>query len=238
VRPWLYTLSALCCYSTVPTIQASENSKESIIFQATYEVEWKGWRCGEMTSTLHQLSDGTYQYIQDLRSLIFFYPFEQKEQSDFVIDSHTFKSQKYKMERSGMDGKSYLIEFETDSARINDGEVYYKIPITPTAHDKLITQLILIRDVCKNPTSGPRTVTFVEPDGIHVRTYELTVDEKGYRFQSDYGHKSSAFILDPNLQFVPTYFEQFRHGNLVLTGHLINYNFGEKWEHFVFQAKS
>jgi len=211
-------------------------AKDTLVFDAKYDVAWKGWKCGCMHSQLWQKEDSSYFYTQSLKSSLFFLSFEQSEESQFSIIDGKIECKKYHVQRQGFDGPSYTVLFYPHNVEIfftgNDDLTHYDLK-GELVYDKLVTQLVLIRDILKNNAPGDRTVCFIDPDGVHHRTYKLDSDGRAFKFRSDYGTKSSAFTLDPKRRYIPIIFEQYRHGSLTLTGELINSSFGIGWDNFL-----
>ncbi len=211
-------------------------AQNPIVFEAEYQVAWKGWTCGIMQSQLLQNEDGSYQYTQTLKSSLFFYPFLQTEKSQFSIEQGQIVCQQYEIFREGIEGPCYTVLFGNDYMEIavagEDDLFHYAVSAAPV-HDKLVTQLVLIRQILTDTTPGNRTVCFIDPSGIHHRTYTLNIQDQALIFSSAYGHKSSSFTLDPKKRYLPTLFQQYRHGHLVFTGDLVDAKFGPAWDNFL-----
>lgn len=212
-------------------------AQDQLVFKTTYDVSWKGWKCGTMQSELTYLKEtDNYLYRQHLESHIFFYPFSQIEESYFALQNGHISCQQYSINRSGVEGPSYTVDFKEDHIHVrfkdSDEERCYELQKHPV-YDKLITQMVLIRSVLQNKLEGERVICFIDPKGIHHRVYDLVHHpEKGMVFESNYGVKSSSFVLDPNRRYLPTLFEQYRHGNLIFTGSLTSAVFGPGWDLF------
>lgn len=190
-----------------------------------------------MQSELKYLEEtDNYVYRQHLESHIFFYPFSQIEESYFSLDKGQIRCQKYSIDRSGVEGPSYTVDFKENNIHVHFKDSAEDISYEPQknpVYDKLITQMVLIRSVLQNQEEGERVIFFIDPKGIHHRVYDLVNDpEKGIVFESSYGVKSSSFVLDPNKRYLPTLFEQYRHGSLVFTGSLTSAAFGPGWDVF------
>lgn len=211
-------------------------AEDLLVFEASYDVYWKGWSCGAMHAQLWKRDDHSYCYTQDLRSTLFFYSFSQKEESVFYIKGGKIVSHEYRIDKDGVDGPSYIAMFEGNHVDILlpgvDDILHYPIA-TNDVYDKLVTQLVLIRNIQTNNSFGDRTVCFADPSGLHYRTYSLEKSSQGICFKSNYGNKSSSFILDPNRRYIPVSFEQYRHGELTLTGKVVETSFGKGWDDFL-----
>ncbi len=212
------------------------SADNTVVFEAKYDVSWKGWNCGSMHSQLWQKEDLSYVYQQHLKSTLFFLSFDQKEESAFFITNGNIDCKKYQITRQGIEGPSYTVLFYPENIEVHyegyDDLVHYKRTGKPF-YDKLVMQLVLIRDILKNNAPGDRTVSFIDISGEHDRTYKLTIHEDVFTFQSHYGEKSSAFTLDPKRRYLPTMFEQYRHGSLALKGELVDASFGIGWDAFI-----
>ncbi len=189
-----------------------------------------------MHSQLWHNDDNSYRYTQKLKSSVFFLPFTQIEESDFYLQDGQIVCQKYHVQREGLDGPCYTVVFGERFMEVavvgQDDLSHYEMPEGPI-HDKLVTQLVLIRQIIGDSAPGDRTVCFVDPKGIHERVYTLHNQDEILVFRSDYGNKSSAFTLDPKRRYLPVLFEQYRHGSLILTGELQDCQFGTAWDDFL-----
>ncbi len=218
------------------SLLVSISAKDRLVFEAQYNVAWKGWSCGSMYSQLWQHDDLSYYYSQTLKSALFFYPFIQKEESHFQLKNGEIVCQRYEIYKEGMDGPCYTVLFHDRYMEVSvsgKDDLFHYAMENEAVHDKLVTQLVLIRKILDNSNPGDRTVLFVDPEGVHYRTYSLHIQDEELIFKSDYRYKTSTFTLDPSRRYLPVLFEQYRHGALFLTGKMVNAKFGSAWDDFL-----
>lgn len=208
---------------------------QEVLFDAQYDIYWRGWLCGSMQATLKELAPGNYHYRQHLISRLFFYPFEQVEQSFFTIKEGVIFSQEYHIDRQGLDGPSYKVVFGESSVllteedgssqemKLHDGTHYY---------DRLVMQLVLIRTLLQNPKIANLTVDYPDIKGLQSRCYHFDKIEEGYRLFSQHKTKASAFILSAENEYFPCSFQQYRNDKLIFEGEMFELALGPKWQIF------
>lgn len=227
----------LFAFFAPPYLEAQEENfpaaPQEVLFDAQYDIYWRGWLCGSMQATLHELEPGNYHYRQHLISRLFFYPFEQVEQSFFEIKEGVIHSQQYHIDRRGLDGPSYKIVFgdssvllteedgRSEEIKLHDGTHYY---------DRLVMQLVLIRTLLQNPKIMSLSVDYPDIKGLQSRCYHFDKIEKGYRLFSEHKTKASAFILSAENEYFPCSFQQYRNDKLIFEGEMFELTLGPKWQ--------
>jgi hypothetical protein len=211
-------------------------AKETRIFEAEYDIFWRGWRCGQMVSQLVAVDEQVFHYKQHLISNLFFYPFEQIEQSFFSIKDHQIISESYDLVRHGLDGPSYHMDFQDDKVilRLEDAQ-QQSFSINQSQHycDRLVTQLVLLRAFSKNKDLSTVVVRYVDQQGFQERTYSFSQVEDNYEMISEHHHKASSFILSNQYDYFPEFFKQYRRGKMVFEGRMTSLNKSECWQDFL-----
>ncbi len=208
---------------------------EKTVFSVIYDVYWKGWCCGSMTSILTQMDDGRYRYKQSLESSLWIYSLYHQEESVFYKQSGLVPIS-YSSHKTGMEQDTYTIHFFKDYAVISrpssqDERIEYGV--VAGIHDKLTSQLSMILHMNQSPVDGEKELDFVDHRGWHKKTYNFYQENDKWCFYSDDGKKKNLFILDPNFKYLPVFFEQYRNNSLCFKGEMRKYLIGEAWDDFM-----
>jgi len=207
---------------------------EKKVFSASYDVYWKGWHCGEMRSILMQTEEGVYRYSQNLEANLWFYSFSHKEESVFLKNINIVPLS-YLSEKKGIETGTYKIDFLKEHALVSrpaDQKNFVEYKKTDQIHDKLTSQLAMILQMNKAPQEGAQHIDFVDYKGWHTKTYHFYKKNEQWCFHWEDGNRKNLFILDPNFNYLPIFFEQHRYGHLFFSGELREYDIGEAWDAF------
>lgn len=229
------TRQTLCSVAAAVLVAASTTAAfgdepELALYEARYEVEYKGRRVGITEFSLdYDAASDTYVFesrttAKGLARLL--RPNTAIERSRFIVDDGTIRPVAFRFEdgsRKGEDNVDIAFDWQAGTASVDSDAGVHELALRPGVLDRGSLQAALMHDLSRRRDPGPYVL--VDDDALKTYRYTIgemrTIETTAGSFESvaltqerEGSSRTTRLWVAPSLNYLPVRIEQYRDGEV------------------------